>query len=355
MTNTDVDPGAGAQDTSTVAAGAKKPDAQVDPKAAGAGADAGKPTGDAGAKPAAAAAGNAAAGSKPAAEAEPVSVWPKDWRERAAEAVAPKDTPEYKKAFRRLERYADPTAVGVKALNLEEKLSSGLIKVPGPKSTPEEVAEYREAIGVPKTAEEYIPAIKLPEGKVLGEADQPMVGYFAKIAHEAGVPPSGLSAVIAGYLDWQEEQTAETYKRDRAAYGETHTALGKEWGAAKDTNIAVIATLFTDAPGGPDPKNQDSFMSQLLAARLPNGNVLGNDATAVKMLSAWALGLNPAATIVPDGKDARISIGGELDAMRKLMAKQDSEYWVGPNAQKNQARMAELLSVKERLDARGAR
>ena len=68
------------------------------------------------------------------------------------------------------------------------------IKIPTDKSTPEEIAAYRKAQGVPDAADKYeLKAEKLPEGVTL---DETTIKGFKQAAHEMGLTPKQAQALL---------------------------------------------------------------------------------------------------------------------------------------------------------------
>ena len=303
----------------------------------------------------------AAGGQRPAEQQRPVAAggqpgepepptWPTDWRERMAKASSTDDK-SYAKELKRLERYTDPLAVNAARASLEQKLSSGLVKIPGKKATPEEIVAYREALGIPEKPEEYAGKIKLSEGKVLGDADKPMADYFAKIAHAENIPPAAYSRMIEGMLEYQQEQAAETFKAARALETETRQEMQTEWGAAKETNLGLINVLFQNAPGGADPENETSLMAEIIGGTTKSGKVIGNWFPAIKWMSGLGREINPAYSIVPAGGDASKNIDSELAAINKRMQEDRAGYF---KDEAMQDRFRELVAIKERIKGKAA-
>ena len=88
---------------------------------------------------------------------------------------------------------------------------------------------------------------------------------------------------------------------------------------------------------------------QLLGARLPTGEMLGNNPDALRWLSGLQREINPVATVVPGtGANAMQAIETEISELKGLMGDRKSEYWKGPTAQKNQARYLELITAQQK-------
>ena len=70
--------------------------------------------------------------------------------------------------------------------------------------------------------------------------------------------------------------------------------------------------------------------------------MLGSNAEALKFLADLALIQNPTTTLVPPGGDLQGALSDELKELQDMMRNKTSEYWKGPKAEGNQARVREL-------------
>src|ERR1051325_5940204 len=134
--------------------------------------------------------GSAGAGEagKSAGEAEVEPTWHEDWRERM---VAKLPAAEREKELARLRRFASPENVYRSFRETERLRSSGQLKPAlSEGATPEEVAAFRKDHGIPETAEDYVGAIKLPEGTKLPPDAEAGFKAFASAMHAKNVPPA---------------------------------------------------------------------------------------------------------------------------------------------------------------------
>lgn len=136
--------------------------------------------------------------------------------------------------------------------------------VPTDKSTPEEIAAYRKAMGVPEKLEEYnVTPEKLPDGMTWNpETAKP----YMEIAHKHNIPPAAMKALVA--VQMQQEQNRvdalTTLVQKRLADGKAD--LQKEWGADFEKNIgraqiaAKLAAVDSNSPGFSDPNVVKAFV-----------------------------------------------------------------------------------------------
>ncbi|SFR86533.1 hypothetical protein [Sphingomonas jatrophae] len=144
---------------------------------------------------------------------------------------------------------------------------SGRISVPGEGAKPEEIATFREAIGVPKEATAY--EIKAPDGVKLNE---PLNDALRASALKHGVPKGAFEGLVGDYIQAQLDETAaETQRQDGLA-----AAKLKEWGAGRDEKLAQVeaasrALGFTKADLGGLRNALGADRALDLLAKLGNG------------------------------------------------------------------------------------
>ena len=98
----------------------------------------------------------------------------------------PEDSAAYKDTLSKYKSVPDMA----KALANANALIGKKLGVPNEKSSPEEVAAFRRAMGVPESLDEYKLAPEtLPEGMTWNDD---MAKPYAEIAHKHGIPPSAM-------------------------------------------------------------------------------------------------------------------------------------------------------------------
>lgn len=128
--------------------------------------------------------------------------------------------------------YKDIDAVVKSARHAEKALhDKGMVAVPKDGATPEQLAAFHKAIGVPEDAKGY--EIKGPEGVKLNE---PLIERLAGAAHAAGIPKGAFEKTVGEFIQAQMDEAAET---ERARDSEVQDKL-KEWGAKRDEQMAHI-------------------------------------------------------------------------------------------------------------------
>lgn len=282
-------------------------------------------------------------------EAKPAkSEWPADWREKWAEHASAGDKKAYKKELARLQRITDPAGVYGMYRELEGRFTGGgLVKVPGKDAKPEDVKAFHTALGVPEKPEGYMEHIKLESGAVIGEADKPMLTSFTEALHKAGAPPATVNAVVNWYYQRQEQMAAEIDEADEDFRRESEKTLKDELGPAFRRQTNAVGTLFASAPGGADTANPKSLYSRLVNGRTADGKLIGNDPEVMRWLISVVSDVNPAATVVEDGRQGGKSLDDEIAGIEKIMRENRREY-----DQKHATRYGELLAAREKIQAR---
>lgn len=110
-----------------------------------------------------------------------------------------------------------------------EKLvrDKGAIKIPGEDAKPEEVQAFREAMGVPETAEGY--EVKLPDvegGDFKIELDTDFLGPLREVAHKHNVPGAAFQELASKVVDAQ----LEGMKADLVRADSERDQKVKDWG-----------------------------------------------------------------------------------------------------------------------------
>ena len=116
-----------------------------------------------------------------------------------------------------------------------KKAVEGLIKIPGEGATNNEIAAYRKAVGVPDSYEGY----DLPVPEEDKEGFEAIAKEVKTAAHEAGIPPSKLSAVWEKVVTALGTQTQALEQRGKEL-------LDKDIQTLKDTKKEKYDSFITD-------------------------------------------------------------------------------------------------------------
>ncbi len=275
----------------------------------------------------------------PAAKGEPSpTTWPEDWRK----LVAGDD----KKKAERLSRFTDPGKILDSFLALEKDLSSGKYRKALPSHySSEELAEWRKANNVPEKPEDY--DTNLGNGIVWGEADKPHIDNFLKWAHEHNATPDEVKRNLGWWAQYQDHLVDQQNEADAANASAAFQKMRELWGGETTKNQNFLKTVFD---------RYDGAYATIMNARGPDGRRLGDNPEVLNSLLAEFVKGDPYARDLPgNGQGASQTVEAEYATLQGMMRDRESGYWKGPDAAAKQARFRELVGIKERLAAAGAR
>ena len=175
------------------------------------------------------------------------------------------------------ERYTSPAAMAKALREANVKISQGAPTKPGEGATDEDLAAYRESIGVPATADAY--EITQPEGvtdeqfKAVKEGLTP----YLELAHTHNAGPDLVDAFIQFDMERAQAQAEAQAKADQDFHEATEAALRKEWGEEYQGNMN-LAQLYAEQKGYKD----------LYDMELSNGQLLGSFPPFAKFLAETA-------------------------------------------------------------------
>jgi hypothetical protein len=134
---------------------------------------------------------------------------------------------------------------------------SSAVNVPGEKSTPEEIAAFRKALGVPEKPEEYsFKPDKLPDGVAW---DDNSAKAFAAIAHKHHIPASAMKELAAHQIAMEEARSQEAFRQMETELLNGKQQLQSAWGQNFERNLNTAARvaksigLDPESPGLRDP------------------------------------------------------------------------------------------------------
>lgn len=242
---------------------------------------------------------------------------------------------------KRLERYKDPEAVYDALVNAQKKIDSGQVRPTLPdNATPEQVAEYRKANGIPEAPDKYDTSIG--EGHVWGEADKPMLDSFTKAAHAANLPEAAVKPLLKWYGDLAKDKADQQLTADATFKNESLAELGKRYGGDFKRNIAHVDTYLEEFPPG--------IKDKVLGARLPSGRLAGSDPDFIDFLFQQAIFKNPIATVMGGNSDTQVKAAtARLNELIKMSGDANSDYNKGPSRQALRDEHLKLIEDLEKV------
>lgn len=219
---------------------------------------------------------------------------PEDWRDQLV-AGGGFEGEEVEKVKNQLARYKDMPSM-VKALReAQKKISSGQAKAPLPDNpTPEDLASYREANGIPAEYTGY--QIELADGADFVESDKMIIDSMLKVAHEGNLKPEQVNKMVNAMAAQRAVEFEARQTQDKLDAQKTADTLRKEWGPDFERNKNLVLNMLAQELPTADRE-------ALLNARLEGGQGVGlfNSPVIMNMLAKIARERAPAPTIVPSG------------------------------------------------------
>jgi len=268
---------------------------------------------------------------------EPKSDAGGDWRMQLAG--------EDSRAMEQLARYKTPADFWKSHSELRTKLSERPQTVSlAADATPEQIAEYRSALGIEEVAadaapEAYLKALGVdaPATDQMSEMDVEMLHGFAKTAYDKGHDPRVVKDAVGWYFEQSEAIRQAHNARNGDLQEQWQSAMKEEFGREyKPTIEAASAFLKSQV-------EDEATQSEILNAQMPGGGRLGDHPAFAKMLVAAAMnsGLTDrieASSMESGGK----SLGEQQSELEGLRTSNPEKY----NAKETQARLDKIIGLR---------
>lgn len=199
------------------------------------------------------------------------------WIDKLPEGFIPKDDHEAFKTH--VAKYKNPLEVIKSDFNKERMLGKRGVFIPGEGSTPEEVAAFRKAIGVPESADGYnLKPEKIPDGL---DWNDDLVKPYAEIAHKYNIPAKAMQELVAQNLQTEtlrKQQMETAIMQDlESGRAELKQTYGSEFDAKINLAKRAAASVGVDptSRGFLDPAVVKGFVrlaEMIDEDRLPNGD-----------------------------------------------------------------------------------
>ncbi|MER9410311.1 hypothetical protein [Mesorhizobium sp. M0589] len=258
----------------------------------------------------------------------------KDWRDKLAKGD--------EKKLAMLKRFTSPEALLQAQEEAQRKISEGLKPKgkPGDKATDDEWAAYRKSNNIPDAVDDFVKAIVLPDKRVIGDDDKPIVAAFAERAIKKGIAPSDMAEMVDEYYAIQEEGQLQQATADADFKKTAEADLKNEWGGDYAGNFAAMRPYFESV--------SPELFDNLMGGRMADGRKIGNHPDALRFFAAKAVAENPMATIVPAGGSSVESLHSEIAAMEKRMGEDRTAWHKDAGAQE---RYRKLITARDKLKA----
>ena len=257
-----------------------------------------------------------------------------NWREQFGELD--------EKATKRLGRFNSAADVFKSYQELEARMSKGDAKAAPMPEDETEAAAWREERGIPATAEGYVESFDLPEGVVLGEADQPMLDAVSKVAHEQGLTTAQLNSVANALFESRQEEKQALYDRNKEVETASMSELMEQHGGEFPGMQVKVKTQLDNMFG-------EEVSALVAGSTAADGTLLFAHASVFNGFAKAAQETNPTGTMIPAGQTGLDGVESEL---AKIQAVRSADINAFRKDKVMVARELELLGAQERLSGR---
>lgn len=215
------------------------------------------------------------------------------------------------KRLNQLNRYDTPEKFIESTFELRNKFAQGQVaEAPTSESTPEQIAEWREAHGVPATPDEY--QITLDENTPdFNDADKPFLETMLRVSHENNLPHEVVSQMANAFKAAEQLLAEDTELLDQRDASKVTETMRESWGPDYQTNLNHVYALLNRAT----EEVRDSIMS----ARDPNGQLIFNNPAVLEYMSGLARDAMPGVTVVPNSTNPLKDIQGRIAEIEATM------------------------------------
>ena len=238
-----------------------------------------------------------------------------------------------------ISRYRSPKDVAKALVDAKNYIRANRrgIEMPGEDATDEEVAEFRKAMNIPESAQEY--EIDWEDGGQPSETDKVILDSFADQMHKANATPKQLQAAVNWYNDKVRSMEQERLENRHNAQVETQTTLKAEWGGEYKSNLNAIKQFITSQMGG----DEDAAV-ELFRTPLADGSMLGDNLSFIKMLATPAVDyVGPNAIYSGDSVKTIATLEERKEELLSLRS-------TDPNKYKSDRVQNELIGIYDKLE-----
>ena len=183
---------------------------------------------------------------------------------------------------------ADYAALAKSYTGMREILGrkSQSVLVPNEKSKPEEIAEFRKALGIPENPDDYLGALKpeaMPEGVQFDEA---LAKQAAQLAHKHNIPPAAMKELAALQMGQVQSMAQASERMVMAQLDADRELLKTEYGDKYGETLKIAQRVAISS--GTDPNTRgfsDPAMVKFaawVASQISEDKLVSANATAMQ-------------------------------------------------------------------------
>jgi len=236
-----------------------------------------------------------------------------------------------------LERVTDFGAFAKNYKQMQDKIRSGELSSGLPDNpTDEQLAEWRQANGVPQDGKGY--ELKLEQGVELDPDQQEIFAGVYDAAAGLNINNDQMSGIVNAYKAVERQIIEKQQAQDGVDQQMGMQMLKETWGADYQTNVNLIDAKLNLLP--------ESVRDQFKQARLGDGRGLLNSPEVMTFLAETFRQADPTATVVPGDANPSKTIQQEIAQLESRMG--TPEWYKDTAAQK---RYMELVDAQNRLNS----
>lgn len=235
-------------------------------------------------------------------------------------------------------------ADAVRAINDFRKRESQ-VRVPGKNASPEEIATYHKAIGIPEKPEEY-EFSDLPEGFELTDGVKESRAEWAKHFHSLGIPKAAAKELSRLANEEELREMKATKEADESFVKQQEAALRSEWkGEEYERNKTLANRAFAELASRTGLKLDD-----LTKIETKDGRFLMDRSEIVKMFAAIGREMSEGSigpTLTETEKD---TVDDQIRGIRQQVAEAQS---AGDSKRANKLYQQEQALIAKREGSKG--
>jgi hypothetical protein len=245
-------------------------------------------------------------------------------------------------------RFQSPADLGKDWMRQKQELSKRRQPMTLPENaSPEQVAEYRKALGIPEQATVEAYGIKAPEGFELSDVQKGAFNELVSRAHAKHIPPAAIKEVADVFFKAEEAQRQAMNAVDAERNQANRAALRQEFGKDLETMLHA-GDAWLDEQFGDDAQAK----AELLNARLPGGGKLSTHPFFIRMVANAAMENGLADRI--EGNEMEASSGKSLaEQQREIESWQFSDPGKFQGAQDRLDRIIAARLQRGEIDEQG--
>jgi len=234
-----------------------------------------------------------------------------------------------------LKRHKDLRSVLKSGWEAQQKIRRGEVSKGLPENpTDEQLAEWRQANGVPEAPDKYV--LDIEEGLVLGAEDTRILQEVQSAAHAANVSSAALSKITNAFLQGRQQEQEALQAQDGLHQQQAERQLKEAWGQDFQANVNLAKMFVSQLP--------EEVRDKVASARLSDGRALFNSPEVLDYIAEHMRKIAPAATLIPNSSNPMQSINDEI---KRLEDRMGTSEWYRDNAA--QKRYRDLIEAREHM------